>query len=398
MPTTTILAHKLKNPDFTATATDSAAWMTLAEIQRIEGSTSTGQPTFSYDIIFPGKLTDNSVTLNNLVPKYAASQVFINNIPTSNSLDATHYLTIPENAITTGVIASNAVTAGTIATAAVTARAIAAGAIIENNIEEEQIFDYHIAPIGAKSNYEGVNGQKIKDSSVTLNKIDTKLKGVLIDSMNPDNKILNTFIGTKSILPNDISNFQTSAVKNNITYTLNVYFSDPNLISFKTNNKNEITVGNYQLLASPLCFELSNSESSDISQTILSGNENIVWNTIFTAAEWNENLMRFEQYNFRILSQNYFLAVASHYCTSFIDFVNNTNDDITITNFLMSLTSSTTPSITPSDIFSWNWIQDTMAQGAIDNNYLLYSSREEFENTMFLSQDDYDKLGIWIKI
>lgn len=375
MPTTpaTILTHKLKNPDFTATATDSAAWMPLAEIQKTEKDWE-GTVSSSYQLLFSGNLKNDSVTLDNLQPKYAASNYYKNNIPTSSpDQDLTHYLTIPDSAITEGTIASNAVTARTITAAAVTAGAIATAAVTAGAIAENQIYNRHIASIGEGT--DGIDGQKIQNSSLTLNKIDTKLKGILINSVNPDNMIINFSPGQYPIFFNDENKLSLSSHimevedEENIWYEGKAFFEGTDIFKLEIDENN-----NFSFSLNPITVIIfkTNDENTVLKQY---------------SFQYDPILINNKNQDFKIPSINELRVKPLQWVHSAIgEFIFQIKDiDISSTDFE-----------------NLDFKQNDWSSFLSPTNSLfftpLYSSREEFENTMCLSQDDYDKLGIWIKI
>lgn len=399
MPTTTatILTHKLKNPDFAATATDSAVWMPLAEIQKTEKDWE-GTVSSSYQLLFSGNLKNDSVTLDNLQPKYAASNYYKNNIPTSSpDQDLTHYLTIPDSAITEGTIASNAVTARTITAAAVTAGAIATAAVTAGAIAENQIYNRHIASIGEGT--DGIDGQKIQNSSLTLNKIDTKLKGILINSVNPDNMIIGQT--PKNILEFSLNDYSFTLSRGQITYTfyLTTYYS--NQIS-PTFFMKFLNIDNVYSLEIPRVIIACHTEDS--SSDFLYSNPPIITDDYFTFKENDDNIIEIEsisttnQYpNFKILSEEYFKQYINEFWTAFINYITPIQEiDLDVNTGTVSRFSFPGSSLSR----DWNWYADTVsvAVNSMDPLYTSYSNWLNFKNTMYLSQDDYDKLGIWIKI
>jgi len=385
MPTTTatILTHKLKNPDFATTATDSAVWMPLAEIQKIEKDWE-GTVSSSYQLLFSGNLKNDSVTLDNLQPKYAASNYYKNNIPTSSpDQDLTHYLTIPDSAITEGTIASNAVTARTIATAAVTARAIApsavtAGAIATaavtaGTIADNQIYNRHIASIGEGT--DGIDGQKIKNSSLTLNKVDTKLKGILINSVNPDNMIINFSPGQYPIFFNDENKLSLSSHimevedEENIWYEGKAFFEGTDIFKLEIDENS-----NFSFSLNPITVIIfkTNDENTVLKQY---------------SFQYDPILINDKNQDFKIPSINELRVKPLQWVYS------------AISNFIFQIKDI---DISSTDFENLDFKQNDWSSFLSPTNSLfftpLYPSREEFENTMCLSQDDYDKLGIWIKI
>lgn len=387
MPTTTatILTHKLKNPDFSATATDSAVWMPLAEIQKTTTATDAFGTTTSYTVIFSGELKDNSVTLNKLAPKYAASQEYKNSIPTSApSLDLTHYLTIPTGAISTETIdseaitidkiADNAITTNKIADNAITTDKIADKAITSSKIEENIIYDRHIAPIDLTITppYSGVDGQKIKDSSLTLNKLNTRLKGVFINSVNPDDMIKIDQISTSnsySVVSNDLSWFEMElSEKDNTTYILKARYTSPDLISYNLENNT--------LSFAPLSFFLYNS--SDLK------------NSISTIEIHDSNIDTTEE--FRVLSKIYFInKVVTEIYPQIVSYWENNKSNLSINENLLQTIFSTI------SIQSAYYDSTKSDSSNLFKNEILYATKDEFENTL-ISKTDYDNIGIWIKI
>lgn len=387
---TKILEQKIRNP-YPIKEDKSDRWISLSEIDQENNTTSIG---------LHGKLLDeNSVTAGNL-PTDTAIITSPAQITT-----ATAIITSPNQLATdTAIITSPSQIATT--TAIITTSSQLATGIINND---------HISGVsGAKIQDGTINGSKIigntlsgnsfTDSSLNLNKLNTRLKGVLIDTINPDDMIIGNN-DSKNILEFSLNDyilslpgdglskrdFYLTSISSNET-TSSTFFVK---FSVKTLNNNTI----YSLENSNIIIACQTDDNdfyyennAIIADDYFTFKENSSFNIISTG---NSTL---EYPNFKILSEAYFKQYIQDYWEAFTRYISNQSSidlDVntgTISNF----------TVNNDDLHrTWNWFNDTFitSEDEIGNSsYISYSNWSNFKNEMLLSQDDYDKLGIWIKI
>ncbi len=382
---TKILEQKIRNP-YPIKEDNSDKWISLSEVDQENNTTSIG---------LHGKLLDeNSVTAENL----PTDEVLItspNQITT-----ATAVITSPNQITTTAAIITSPSQIATTTAIITTSSQLADGIISNNHIKDNSISGGKIQTstiAGNKIVPGSILGDNVKDSSLNLNKLNTRLKGVLIDSINPDDMIIGQT--PKNILEFSLNDYSFTLSRGQITYTfyLTAYYLNQTSPTFfmKFSNTN-----NVYSLEIPKVIIACHTENN--SSDFLYLNPPIITNNSFTFKENDSNIAEsipiIDQYpNFKILSEVYFKQYIDEFWTEFEHYITP------IQEINLDVDTGTVSSFPISEIHitrSWNWYTDTISTVAntMDPRYTSYSDWLDFKNAMYLSQDDYDKLGIWIKI
>lgn len=386
---TKILEQKIRNPYPNESNTDK--WISLSEINSEDDN--------SISVGLHGKLLDsNSVTAGNL----PTNEVLITS--PSQITTATAIITSPSQVTTTTAIITSPSQIATTTAIITTSSQLAEGIISNNHIDANGISGSTIQDstiTGNKIVPNTILGNSVKDSSLNLNKLNTRLKGVLIDSINPDDMIIGQT--PKNILEFSLNNYSLSLPdEQNPTYTFYLTTYSVGQTPSPTFFMNFSNINNIYLLDIPNVIIACHTENN--SNDFLYYNPLIIHSGHFTFKENNsssniiDSASGIEYPNFKILSEAYFKQYLNELWTAFVGYITpiqEINLDVntgTVSHF----------SISESHISrQWDWYTDTVtaSENEIGNsNYISYSSWSDFKEAMIISQDDYDKLGIWIKI
>lgn len=388
---TKILEQKIRNP-YPIKEDKSDRWISLSEIDQKNNTTSIG---------LHGKLLDeNSVTAGNL-PTDTAIITSPAQITT-----ATAIITSPNQLATdTAIISSSSQIATT--TAIITDSSQLAAGIINNNhisgVSGAKIQDGTID--GSKIIGNTLSGNSFVNSSLNLNKLNTKLKGVLIDAINPDDMIIGDN-DSKNILKFSLNNYTLDLSSNELPkcdFYLTTISSDGQTTSISStffmkisiNSLNNNTTYSLEIPKVIIACQTNNN-------TYLYENKEIILNNSFTFKENNsfsvisaeDSIIEYP--NFKILNEVYFKQYLQEYWDAFEAYISPFRDQINL-----DVENGTVSNFTADNLNrTWDWFNDTfnISKDDINSSYISYSSWLDFKNIMYLSQDDYDKLGIWIKI
>lgn len=175
-----ILSHQLKDPTYDGN-TPTEAWIPLADLYKNNNQVN---------LYLRAKLDNGVVSADNLTTSAVTSNKIADNAITSSKIqtDAVTSNKIQNGAVSRTKIATNAVSTNNLINSAVTSDKIANGAITSNKIQNGAIAEYKILNGAVTSNKIANNNiinSHIAENTITLNKLDTQLKGVFIGSINP---------------------------------------------------------------------------------------------------------------------------------------------------------------------------------------------------------------------
>ena len=442
-----ILEHKLKNPASVSDNNDK--WLSLADIEEIYDEMLDET---SYELKIHGKLADeNSVSVNNTIFKTAGYDQSVT-APDNNTYlsiapsavgkselyikyagDPTKYnnaqtdltKTISENICLP--IVNNGITSNMIANEAITQNKIGGEVIVGGNrgirIADGAIEDRHLS-IG------GINGEKIVQNTLPADRLNTKLKGIFISPSSPS-EIFNkdksyTFWNDTWIWNAEDDDWSTT-----IDSTCSHSFAVNIGLNYQNNPYDD---GYFYIFPQITCYSRFYDQYGGIQSV------SAIWNLISTNSSWslttwNDCKRILSKYYFKNIFKDFIAQLDQTIINYRLYVAENSNIDYNLTFELNGITSQLAEELAKS-IFGLNEEENHILPDALHLwdknetiweeqqnpsyiNWLLIRNQSQDDSTinddssfntrdilytkgqleeMIISDEDYNKIGLWIEI